>query len=218
MAKAKDTTVVLVLQGGGALGAYHVGAYRAMHEAGFAPDWVSGISIGAFTAAVVVGTPPEKRVERLEEFWEEISRPGRKRRREAGHTARPRSRLGQQRGGRQAGPLHLGAHRIECDDLVAIVATAILHRQQRQHVAGVFFGRDPRPEAPAEPPAEGAMPAQHLAEPFAIGVAASPIEIEQRRQQRPVCLELRRFQRLLLPPHLVLARPQIGEQLRAGSR
>lgn len=75
MPKSRETTVVLVLQGGGALGAYHVGAYRAMQEAGFAPDWVSGISIGAFTAAVVVGTPPEQRVERLEEFWEEISRP-----------------------------------------------------------------------------------------------------------------------------------------------
>ncbi len=75
MPKSKETTVVLVLQGGGALGAYHVGAYQAMHEAGFAPDWVSGTSIGAITAAVVVGNPPDERVERLEELWEEISRP-----------------------------------------------------------------------------------------------------------------------------------------------
>ncbi|MBV8609490.1 MAG: patatin-like phospholipase family protein, partial [Singulisphaera sp.] len=39
--------VALVLQGGGALGAYHIGAYQALHEAGYEPDWVSGISIGA---------------------------------------------------------------------------------------------------------------------------------------------------------------------------
>jgi NTE family protein len=67
--------VVLVLQGGGALGAYHVGAYEALQEAGYAPDWVSGISIGAISAAVIAGAPPEQRVERLDEFWHEISRP-----------------------------------------------------------------------------------------------------------------------------------------------
>ena len=75
MAKAKDTTVVLVLQGGGALGAYHVGAYEAMHEAGFAPDWVSGTSIGAITSAVVVGNRPEDRLDKLDQLWQEISRP-----------------------------------------------------------------------------------------------------------------------------------------------
>jgi predicted acylesterase/phospholipase RssA len=45
----------LVLQGGGALGAYHIGAYQALEEAGFRPDWVSGISIGAINAAILVG-------------------------------------------------------------------------------------------------------------------------------------------------------------------
>src|SRR5205807_8232156 len=75
MAKAKDTTVVLVLQGGGALGAYHVGAYQAMHEAGFAPDWVAGTSIGAITSGVLVGNAPEDRLDKLHELWHEISRP-----------------------------------------------------------------------------------------------------------------------------------------------
>jgi NTE family protein len=43
--------VVLVLQGGGALGAYQVGVYQALHEAGIEPDWVIGTSIGAINAS-----------------------------------------------------------------------------------------------------------------------------------------------------------------------
>jgi NTE family protein len=61
--------VVLVLQGGGALGAYQVGVYEAMHEAGIEPDWVIGTSIGAINAALIAGNPPERRIERLNEFW-----------------------------------------------------------------------------------------------------------------------------------------------------
>lgn len=68
--------VIAVFQGGGALGAYHVGAYQALEEAGLHPDWISGISIGAFTAALIAGNRPEKRLERLEEFWREVSWPG----------------------------------------------------------------------------------------------------------------------------------------------
>jgi NTE family protein len=67
--------VALVLQGGGALGAYHVGAYQAMEEAGFAPDWVAGISIGAINSAVIVGNQPAQRLEKLEQLWSEISWP-----------------------------------------------------------------------------------------------------------------------------------------------
>jgi NTE family protein len=67
--------VVLVLQGGGALGAYHIGAYQALQEAGFEPDWVSGISIGAINAAILVGNEPAQRLARLEELWQAISRP-----------------------------------------------------------------------------------------------------------------------------------------------
>ena len=59
---APKPKVVLVLQGGGALGAYHIGAYQALEEAGFRPDWVSGISIGAINAAILVGNEPDRRL------------------------------------------------------------------------------------------------------------------------------------------------------------
>ncbi len=67
--------VVLVLQGGGALGAYHIGAYEALKDAGFEPDWVTGISIGAINAAVIAANPPQQRLAKLEALWESISRP-----------------------------------------------------------------------------------------------------------------------------------------------
>jgi NTE family protein len=60
---------VLVLQGGGALGAYQVGVYQALHEAGIEPDWVIGTSIGAINAAVIAGNRPENRLARLLELW-----------------------------------------------------------------------------------------------------------------------------------------------------
>lgn len=71
-----DPHVILVLQGGGSLGAYHLGVYEALAERSLHPQWVSGISIGAFTAAVLAGNRPEHRVARLREFWREISWPG----------------------------------------------------------------------------------------------------------------------------------------------
>ena len=64
--------VVLVLQGGGALGAYQVGVYEALHEAGIEPDWVIGTSIGAINGAIIAGNPPEHRVDRLHEFWARV--------------------------------------------------------------------------------------------------------------------------------------------------
>ena len=63
---------ILVLQGGGALGAYQAGVYEAWRSAA-APDWVAGISIGAINAALIAGNPPERRVERLREFWELVT-------------------------------------------------------------------------------------------------------------------------------------------------
>jgi NTE family protein len=63
------------LQGGGALGAYQAGVYQALAEAKLPPDWVAGISIGAINAALIAGNPPERRVERLREFWEAVSTP-----------------------------------------------------------------------------------------------------------------------------------------------
>jgi NTE family protein len=68
-------TVALMLQGGGALGAYHIGAYQALAEHDLHPDWVAGISIGAINAAVIAGNRPEQRVERLAALWEAISWP-----------------------------------------------------------------------------------------------------------------------------------------------
>jgi NTE family protein len=64
---------ILLLQGGGALGAYQAGAYEGLVEAGLAPDWVVGISIGGINAAIIAGNPPEQRVERLHEFWDRVS-------------------------------------------------------------------------------------------------------------------------------------------------
>jgi NTE family protein len=66
---------VLVLQGGGALGSYQAGAFQALCRAGFEPEWVAGISIGAVNAAIIAGNPSEKRVDRLKEFWEMVSAP-----------------------------------------------------------------------------------------------------------------------------------------------
>ena len=62
--------VVLVLQGGGALGAYQAGSFEALASAGFSPDWVTGVSIGAINATLIAGNPPERRVERLRTFWD----------------------------------------------------------------------------------------------------------------------------------------------------
>jgi NTE family protein len=65
--------VALVLQGGGALGAYQAGVYQALHEQGIEPDWVSGVSIGAINAAIIAGNSPRRRLDRLREFWERIT-------------------------------------------------------------------------------------------------------------------------------------------------
>lgn len=70
--KRHDHTV-LVLQGGGALGAYQAGVYEGMTERGITPDWVTGVSIGAINGALIAGNPVERRLERLREFWDRVS-------------------------------------------------------------------------------------------------------------------------------------------------
>ncbi len=65
--------IALVLQGGGALGAYQAGVYEALAEAGIHPDWIAGVSIGAINAAIIAGNPPQDRVDRLREFWTAIT-------------------------------------------------------------------------------------------------------------------------------------------------
>jgi NTE family protein len=69
-----DRQVVLVFQGGGALGAYQAGVYQALHEAKIEPDWIIGTSIGAINASLIAGNEPEHRLERLEEFWRRMRR------------------------------------------------------------------------------------------------------------------------------------------------
>jgi NTE family protein len=65
--------IALVLQGGGALGAYQAGVYQALHEANMEPDWVCGVSIGAINSAIIAGNPPEQRLEKLQTFWNRIT-------------------------------------------------------------------------------------------------------------------------------------------------
>jgi NTE family protein len=64
--------IALVLQGGGALGAYQAGVYQGLHEAGIRPNWLAGISIGALNTAIIAGAPEQRRVDCLREFWETI--------------------------------------------------------------------------------------------------------------------------------------------------
>ncbi|MFM0022780.1 patatin-like phospholipase family protein [Paraburkholderia azotifigens] len=70
---SKFDNTVLVLQGGGALGAYQAGVFAGLSEAGIVPNWIAGVSIGAINAALIAGNPPERGVERLREFWERTS-------------------------------------------------------------------------------------------------------------------------------------------------
>jgi len=68
--------VVLVMQGGGAQGAYQGGVYQALHEAGIEPDWVIGTSIGAINGSIIAGNPIAQRLQRLSAFWTRVqSRP-----------------------------------------------------------------------------------------------------------------------------------------------
>ena len=67
-----DAQVVLVLQGGGALGAYQVGVYQSLHEAGIEPDWMIGTSIGAINASLIAGNEPARRLDALRDFWSRV--------------------------------------------------------------------------------------------------------------------------------------------------
>jgi NTE family protein len=69
----KGLRIVLVLQGGGALGAYQAGVYQALHEHNLVPDWIVGTSIGAINAALVAGNPKSMRVQQLKQFWDRVS-------------------------------------------------------------------------------------------------------------------------------------------------
>ena len=73
LVSAPDQENILVLQGGGALGAYQAGVFEGLSDDYRTPDWVAGISIGAINAALIVGNPAGHRVNRLREFWELLS-------------------------------------------------------------------------------------------------------------------------------------------------
>jgi NTE family protein len=64
--------IALVLQGGGALGSYQAGVYEGLANAGIHPNWVAGISIGSLNCAIIAGNAPDKRVQKLHEFWSSI--------------------------------------------------------------------------------------------------------------------------------------------------
>ena len=65
--------IALVLQGGGALGAYQAGVFEELSNTSYQPAWIAGVSIGAINAALIAGNPPDRRVERLSAFWHLVS-------------------------------------------------------------------------------------------------------------------------------------------------
>ena len=71
---ARFERIALVLSGGGALGAYQAGAYAALEKCGVRPNWVAGTAIGAVNAAIIAGSLPHERAQRLRQFWREVSR------------------------------------------------------------------------------------------------------------------------------------------------
>lgn len=72
-ALAPEQTTALVLQGGGALGAYQAGVYEALAKADYRPCWVAGISIGAINAALIAGNARGDRLPALRAFWDKVS-------------------------------------------------------------------------------------------------------------------------------------------------
>jgi NTE family protein len=72
LGKSGPEQIVLVLQGGGALGSYQAGVYQALHEAGIEPDWIIGTSIGAINASLIAGNSKQNRLSRLREFWKKM--------------------------------------------------------------------------------------------------------------------------------------------------
>jgi NTE family protein len=72
--KNEKPYVIMALQGGGALGAFQAGAYKALSENQYEPDWVAGISIGAINASIMAGNPQNDRLPRLLKFWDVLGR------------------------------------------------------------------------------------------------------------------------------------------------
>jgi NTE family protein len=64
---------VMVLQGGGSLGAFACGAFKAMVKEGIMIDIASGTSVGAINAAIIAGSKTDQPEKDLEEFWMELA-------------------------------------------------------------------------------------------------------------------------------------------------
>lgn len=69
----KFESIALLLQGGGALGAYQAGVYEALVERGIEPTWIAGISIGSINSAIIAGNAPGDRIAKLRMFWEGVT-------------------------------------------------------------------------------------------------------------------------------------------------
>jgi NTE family protein len=74
-ARQPGPDVVLALGGGNAIGAYHLGICEELYGQGIEPGWIVGASIGAVTGAILSGNLPERRLERLHQFWEAAAQP-----------------------------------------------------------------------------------------------------------------------------------------------
>jgi NTE family protein len=70
------SNVALILSGGNALGSFHGGVYEEMLIHRIQPQWIVGASVGAITGAILAGNPPERRLERLRQYWDEASQAG----------------------------------------------------------------------------------------------------------------------------------------------
>jgi len=67
------SNVALVLSGGNALSAFHGGVCEEMLTHGIQPQWIVGASVGALAGAILAGNPPERRLERLRQYWNEAT-------------------------------------------------------------------------------------------------------------------------------------------------
>jgi NTE family protein len=119
--------IALLLQGGGALGAYQGGVYEGLAEAGLHPDWVAGISIGAINAALIAGNAPEDRVEKLRQFWRLVT---------GGDTAAAQSGAPAERGDKGAAPPRPPAPLGFWGDLAAMLKGDIVRGLVNQWAAG----------------------------------------------------------------------------------
>jgi NTE family protein len=64
---------VLVMQGGGSLGAYECGVYKTLANKGIKFDIIAGTSIGAINAAIIVGSKNDEPERDLEDFWLDVA-------------------------------------------------------------------------------------------------------------------------------------------------